>query len=297
MITTVDILIGVIVPVVLGTMAAALLFRFWPRVSSLAAASGMLIATLAGFFCRFGSDNYAFADGQTISTFWLDVAHATWSDLAAPKVAIAWVPCFAIVAFLVAAVVARLDRQTEKRTSLLWIAGAGSFFVATCGIMTRVLWTSVYFTQQYGAVQRLLMVAVPGFALTAIWMAAWWRDKRMGDERVNDKMTGDDRTLDTPTAFGHSGGLFVLALTAVVLVSTSGSLTFALLLMPTLSFGVIFAALAWKKPWGKSRLHHRQSLQAVASVAVASLSLPVVIGHFMAEVAWWAAALHTFRRC
>ena len=50
MITTVDILIGVIVPIVLGMMAAALLFRFWPRVSSFAAASGMLIATLAGFF-------------------------------------------------------------------------------------------------------------------------------------------------------------------------------------------------------------------------------------------------------
>ena len=105
------------------------------------------------------------------------------------------------------------------------------------------------------------MVAVPGFALTAIWVAAWWRDKRVGDkrvgaERVGDKMAGDDTTLDTSTAFGGVGGVFVLALTAVVLVSTSGSLTFALLLMPTLSFGVIFAALAWKNPWGKSRLHH-----------------------------------------
>ena len=283
MLTLLDLVLKMLLPLVAG-IGVAVIFKMIkpPAIASLSRSCGVLTALLLGYFSHFASLNFAFADGENYSQKVMLTLAQTTSQILNPSTAIQWLPIITTTCLAMTLLISQrrsLDKpidhdplvqntsrvKIQSRLRSVFIFGMLAILVA--GTITRLLWSTVYFTDRYTLLSQIGLTSIPVIILSWIWLG------------------GFQHSLPSQ-AFSRwtVASTLLLSVSAMVLMATSGSVTFALLQLP-----VIAATLVGLTSFNASII--RSPANHDAWLITSGISLPVVLGFFFAEVSWENALL------
>ena len=283
MLTVTDILLKMLLPLVAGiVMAGSFRIVMRPAVASLGRSCGVLTALLLSYFAHFALLNFAFADGETFRSKVKLTLSQTISQILNPSTAIQWLPIITTACLVATLLVAKLQPAdkplnhdsegqktsgSQRSSKLLGVFKFCLLFLAAAGTISRLLWSSVYFTDRFSLVSQIGYAAIPAIAISLIWL---------GGFRQNDHSQMTSRWTVVST--------LVLSVSAMVLLGTSGSFSFALLQIPVIAAALVGFACFYP-------LAKRSPANHDAWLITSGICLPVLLGFFFAEVRWETAML------
>jgi len=247
-------------PLLLGS-ATAWFFRGRWR-----AAVGCVVATICCYWFRLTADEWSFvaSDSRTVADLITSLG-AGVRQICAPKSAIHWVPIATVVVFAVDRVCALWPRHENlgetsvpKRSVLLFSVHGVVYTLVFCGIVSKLLWTSVYFTDSYATWQQLSFVLVPGLLLSSVWWFA-----RSASEEIGDATHG---ILSVAAIAGSASAVL----------GSSGSIQYSLFVAGTLVYSLVMFLLQQETVATRNR--------PMAGILAATIGLPIALGYFFAEV-------------
>jgi len=268
-ITLLDTVAVFIMPLLLG-LASVWCFK---KATKLGAAIAMWFAIVSCYLFRWTQAEWSILEGNAKSTeAFVFCLKSAFGQLVSPTTALQWLPLAVTGIVMTHGIILFVaDRKTGKDQQEGLLLGRGSklfqrsifaaFLVICIGLMARLLWTSIYFTDRYSTTQHAAFVLTPALALATIW----W----LGSMRRD---ACDDSKLGTIT-------LATITLSICVLLGTSGSIQYAMFTAGTMTFPFILL------------LHSRSHCELVrplAGIVPFTVGLPVVLGYYFAEVTWFS---------
>lgn len=222
-------------------------------------------------------------DAQTFAGIWASLWDAL-TRLATPKLDVQWVPLGLTVALVVTLAIQWTKISPKKPFGFATFAAIALSLNTT--LMSLILWNSTYFAANKPFFQRAAYVVIPGLLLTLVWLASCTRK----NHEIEIAESATDTKSTSPDLDSMVGWLAALALplSATLLLASSGTLSLALkALIPA----VIPAAQFFQR-----KSQHNSSSMAAGWISLA-VCLPVILGHFFAEVSFWQAVLLVLSAC
>lgn len=283
MLTANDFFFAMLLPLVMGIIVAAVLR--WSGRPALGRSGGMLVALVAGYFCRYGMMNFAYVssqgetDSQPLFKWVTETVFQTTTELIAPGVAIAWIPILSVIALAVTLGLACFNDRTND-TGDDTVPQSSSRLSAAAGLLLRVvlaaaamivlLKSSVYFSDDFSIQWRAIYVGVPAVLVALVWAG------RTG-HCVVIPADGDSVKRTAPESRWQSLGSLLICFSAMVLLGTSGSFSYALLQIPVITAIIIGASFFVAS-------ENSRSLNDDRWLIASAVCLPVILGYFFAEV-------------
>jgi len=260
-VTLLDVAAVFIMPLLIGS-AAAWCFRHF---ATIGVAVGLWATIVTGFLSRLALDEWNVLDDNLKSLGGaLECLQLATRQLVMPNTAIRWVPIYATVALAVTILRPTTDGsssmlESKERNNVGAIALALVIVLLTGSMMTRALWTSIYLTETYTQAEQAGWIAVSALLLSAVWCAGAIRSPASEESQVGLISLG------------------LLSFFGCVLLGSSGSISYAMLMAPTVAFPLVLMTQGHSQV-GLARLS--------AGLVAVSMGLPVVLGHYFAEVKW-----------
>lgn len=283
MLTANDFLFAMVLPLVMGISVAAVLRWFgWP---ALGRSGGMLVALVAGYFCRYGMMNFAYVSGQAETdsqpffNLVTETISQTTTELIAPGVAIAWIPILSAIALTVTLGLASFGDRTDNtgdaplpksRSRLNAAVGLLLPVVLAAAAMIVLLKSSVYFSDDFSIPWQAIYVGVPAVLVGLVWVG------RVSDFAVASVDGGSLPPTGSDSRWQSLGSLLI-CFSAMVLLGSSGSFSYALLQIPVLTAIIVGASFFVAS-------EHWRSINNDRWLIASAVCLPVVLGYFFAEV-------------
>ncbi len=216
-------------------------------------------------------------DEQNLGGIWSSLSDAFWR-LTFPKLDVQWVP-LAISVALAVTVVMHWTNSSSKKV-IRFTAFTLMIFALNTLLIAMILWNSLHLAENKSLVLRSGNVLIPGLLLTLIWVGPLLRTRNRGLI----PQPNADLESSTPKLASPIGWLAALALplSATLLLASSGTLS--------LAFKALIPAIIPLAQFYQRKSQHNVSVMAAGWISLA-VCLPVILGHFFAEVSVWQAVL------